>query len=78
MTCRHSLDDIKGYEVRVTITTGGTRLPHNDEIGTVGRVVQRFESATKAGAAIDLARKYRIRQGYALVDNVYSCGCVGR
>lgn len=74
MTHPHSLDTIAGYQVRQTIR-GGERIA--DE------VVATFAGGGRYGEALDAARALREVGGegiasYAVVDPVYSCGCIGQ
>lgn len=73
ITCGHTLDDIVGYQVRLTVLDGKVVGPYDAPI------VGRFNQATDYGAALALAHEHRIWEEshlkrYALVDSVYACG----
>lgn len=92
MTCTHSLLDLVGYEVRLSTTT--ITLASGERVGQHGSrplVVATFESATEYAQA--LAEADRLGRGnfyldedgaeraagvYAVIDNVYACGCTSR
>lgn len=65
----HSLDDIVGYRVILTVTVDGTR---------VWQDVAEFDDPSCYAMALTEARAYRLMEGsssWARVVPVYSCGC---
>lgn len=71
----HHIDNVVGYVVRETIRSGEVL---RDEAGRVGIDKVVVEGGTEYGRAREYARRYIAqRGGYAVVDNLYGCGCRG-
>jgi len=64
----HSLDNITGYHVRVTVTDEGHIVN--------GPVIAVVEGATNYGAALEVVHAYRDAhpKGYAIIDQIHACG----
>jgi hypothetical protein len=64
----HSLSQITGYHIRVTINDGGHTVN--------GPVIAIVAGANHYGEALDVVHAYRDAHpnGYALIDSVHACG----
>lgn len=69
LTHRHSLDDICGYRVRLTIADGRTL------VGSELHTVAYFYQPGMYAQALEVADRYRKPGSWAVVDNMYDCGC---
>jgi hypothetical protein len=71
----HRTDEIVGHVVRQTVTADGAVLPR-DASGRIGTTVATVEGAGAFPVALAMARDVRADgQAYAVIDNVYRCGC---
>jgi len=71
----HGTDATVGYVVRVTIDPHGTILWHDETKQACGFDVHAVDGATRYGDALEVVRKYRTGQSYAIIDTLYACGC---
>lgn len=71
----HGLDTLVGYAVRETIANGEVIRGGG---GRVGRDVATVFAPSTYADALSILERYRSqRDGYAVVDHLYACGCRG-
>lgn len=75
----HGTGTLAGYVVRETIRNG-TVLWHGtvDDKGhfaLCGYDVAVIDGARRYAEALDIMHSYRAGDGYAVIDNIYTCGC---